>query len=162
MHEERNDVHIRFERGVSRGRAGWPHLCRDERGGDGATDHLRPRFLVQSSRMGGGRRPDAGSRQAVADQAGPGPSLRAEQRGWQPTYRMGDLSNPNLKPWVKEWMKKDNDEVLAGKIGYTARSSCAAAGVPGFLTYPVRPVYFIQTPKQVAMIYSGDAQVRRI
>ncbi|HLQ92900.1 MAG TPA: hypothetical protein VK148_22990 [Xanthobacteraceae bacterium] len=82
--------------------------------------------------------------------------------GGQPTYRMGDLSNPNLKPWVKEWMKKDNDEVLAGKIGYTARSSCAAAGVPGFLTYPVRPVYFIQTPKQVAMIYSGDAQVRRI
>ena len=82
--------------------------------------------------------------------------------GGQPTYRMGDLSNPNLKPWVKERMKKDNDEVLAGKIGYTARSSCAAAGVPGFLTYPVRPVYFIQTPKQVVMIYSGDAQVRRI
>jgi len=82
--------------------------------------------------------------------------------GGQPTYRMGDLSNPNLKPWVKERMKKDNDEVLAGKIGYTARSSCAAAGVPGFLTYPVRPVYFIQTPKQVVMVYSGDAQVRRI
>ncbi len=89
-------------------------------------------------------------------------SMLPNNVGGQPTYRMGDLSNPNLKPWVKEWMKKDNDEVLAGKIGYTARSSCAAAGVPGFLTYPVRPVYFIQTPKQVAMIYSGDAQVRRI
>jgi len=43
--------------------------------------------------------------------------------GAQPTYRIADLSNPNLKPWVKEHMKKDNDEVLAGKIGFTARSS---------------------------------------
>ena len=82
--------------------------------------------------------------------------------GRQPTYRIADLTHPNLKPWVKERMKKDNDEILAGKIGYTARSSCAAAGVPGFLTYPVRPVYFIQAPKQVVMVYSGDAQVRRV
>jgi hypothetical protein len=36
--------------------------------------------------------------------------------GKQPTYRIADLSNPNLKPWVKELMKRDNDEVLAGKI----------------------------------------------
>src|SRR6266702_6949494 len=32
--------------------------------------------------------------------------------GRQPTYRIADLSNPNLKPWAKEVMKKDNDEVL--------------------------------------------------
>jgi hypothetical protein len=79
--------------------------------------------------------------------------------GRQPTYRIADLSNPNLKPWVKERMKKDNDEVVAGKIAFTARSSCMPAGVPAFVTYPVRPVYFIQTPRQVLMIYSGDAQV---
>jgi len=59
-------------------------------------------------------------------------------------------------------MKKDNDEVVAGKIAFTARSSCMPAGVPAFVTYAVRPVYFIQTPQQVLMIYSGDAQVRRI
>src|SRR5438105_3911704 len=28
--------------------------------------------------------------------------------GAQPTYRIADLTNPNLKPWVKEVMKKDN------------------------------------------------------
>jgi hypothetical protein len=82
--------------------------------------------------------------------------------GRQPTYRLGDLSNPNLKPWVKERMKKDNDEVLAGKIAFTARSSCMPAGVPGFVTYPVRPVYFVQTPKEVLIIYAGDAQVRHV
>jgi hypothetical protein len=82
--------------------------------------------------------------------------------GKQPTYRIADLGNPNLKPWVKELMKRDNDEVLAGKIGFTPRSSCMPAGVPGFLTYPVRPVYFLQTSKQVLIIYSGDAQVRHV
>jgi hypothetical protein len=82
--------------------------------------------------------------------------------GRQPTYRMGDISNPNLKPWVKERMKKDNNEVLAGKIGFTARSSCQPGGVPGFALFGVRPVYFLQTPKEVVIIYSGDAQVRRV
>jgi len=82
--------------------------------------------------------------------------------GRQPTYRIADLTNPNLKPWVRERMKRDNDEVLAGKIAFTARSSCMPAGVPAFVTYPVRPVYFVQTPRLVLMIYSGDAQVRRI
>jgi hypothetical protein len=81
----------------------------------------------------------------------------------QPTFRIADLSNPNLKPWVKERMKKDNDEVLAGKIAFTARSSCRPAGVPGFMAYGGgEPVFFIQTPKQVWMIYSGNQEVRRI
>jgi len=81
----------------------------------------------------------------------------------QPTFRIADLSNPNLKPWVKEHMKKDNDEVLAGKIAFTPRSACQPAGVPGFMTYGgPNPLYFVQTPKEVWMIYSGDQQVRRI
>jgi hypothetical protein len=81
----------------------------------------------------------------------------------QPTYRIADLSNPNLKPWVKERMKKDNDEVLAGKIAFTARSSCMPAGVPAFMGYGgPTPLYFIQTPKEVWMIFSGDQQVRRV
>ena len=82
--------------------------------------------------------------------------------GRQPTYRMGDISNPNLKSWVKERMKKDNDEVLAGKIAYTARSSCRPGGVPGFALFGVRPVYFLQTQKEVVIIYSRDAQVRHV
>ncbi len=83
--------------------------------------------------------------------------------GRQPTYRIADVTNPNLKPWVKAHMKKDNDEVLAGKIAFTARSSCMPAGVPGFMAYGgPTPLYFIQTPKEVWMIFSGDQQVRRI
>src|SRR6266853_302560 len=81
----------------------------------------------------------------------------------QPTFRIADLSNPNLKPWVKEHMKKDNDEVLAGKIAFTARQSCMHAGVPGFMAYGgPTPLYFVQTPKVVWLIFSGDHQVRRV
>src|SRR5438874_5631375 len=83
--------------------------------------------------------------------------------GGQPTYRIADLTHPNLKPWVKERMKKDNDEVLAGKIAFTPRSSCMPAGVPGYIGYGGnQPFYFIQTPKQVWMVFSGDQQVRRV
>jgi hypothetical protein len=81
----------------------------------------------------------------------------------QPTYRISDASNPNLKPWVKERMKQDNDEILTGKIAFTPRSSCMPAGVPAFMNYGGRqPVYFIQTDKQVWIIFSGDQQVRRV
>ena len=53
--------------------------------------------------------------------------------GAQPTFRIADLTNPNLKPWVGECMKKNNDEVIAGKIAFTARPRCAmAGGCPAF------------------------------
>ena len=76
--------------------------------------------------------------------------------GRQPTYRIADLSNPNLKPWVKERMRKDNEEVLAGNIAFTPRASCMPAGVPVFMTYSrFEPINFIQTPKEVVMIFAG-------
>ena len=87
----------------------------------------------------------------------------ARRTGVQPTFRVADLTNPNVKPWAKEIMKRENDKVLAGGVAFTARSSCLPSGVPDFLMYPVaEPIYFLQTPKQVTMIFAGDAQVRRI
>jgi hypothetical protein len=82
--------------------------------------------------------------------------------GAQPTYRIADLSNPNLKQWAKDIMKKDNDKVLAGKIAFTPRQSCMPAGVPGFILYGGGSVYFLQTPKAVTMIFDGDMQVRHV
>jgi hypothetical protein len=83
--------------------------------------------------------------------------------GKQPTFRIPDLSNPNLKPWVKERMKKDTDEVLAGKVAFTAQSSCWPAGVPFFMGYGgPDPLVFLQTPKQVWILWREDNQSRRI
>jgi hypothetical protein len=87
----------------------------------------------------------------------------ARRLGVSSNYRVADLTNPNVKPWAKEVMKRENEKVLAGGIGYTPRSSCMPAGVPAFMLFgAVEPTYFLQTPKQVTMIFSGDAQVRRI
>ena len=88
-------------------------------------------------------------------------NVEANARGLTPNYRIGDLSNPNLKPWVKEAMKKDNDEVLAGKIAFTPSTSCKPAGVPAFLLQP-SVLFFVQTPKEVVMIQSYDSQVRHV
>jgi hypothetical protein len=83
--------------------------------------------------------------------------------GAQPTFRVADLTNPNIKPWAKEIMKRENDRVLSGGIPYGARQSCMPAGVPAFMAFAVvEPIHFMQTPKQVTMIFSGDAQVRHV
>jgi hypothetical protein len=82
--------------------------------------------------------------------------------GEQPTQRISDIGNPNLKQWAKDVMKKDNDEVLGGKFAFTARSSCRPAGVPGFDVLLGGALFILQTPTEVAMIFSGNAEVRHI
>jgi hypothetical protein len=77
-------------------------------------------------------------------------------------FKVGDLANPILQPWVVEQMRKSNDEVLAGKVAFTARSRCWPHGVPGFLLYPVHPIFFIQTPNEVVMSWGQDFQLRRV
>ncbi len=87
------------------------------------------------------------------------------REGRQPTDRIADLSNPNLKPWAKEVMKKDIDEVLAGKkVAFSPRSSCMPTGVPSFMAYSggAFATYFVQTPKEVWIIFSGEQEVRRV
>ena len=79
----------------------------------------------------------------------------------QNAWRIGDLSNPNLKPWVKDVMKKDNDEIDHGKIAFQARSSCLPSGVPNIFL-PGNPLIIIQTPKVVWMIKEGGVEIRRI
>jgi hypothetical protein len=78
------------------------------------------------------------------------------------TYRVADLDNPNLKPWVKAQLKKYNDRVLAGDIGSTPRWSCLPGGVPGFSIFVVEPVFVVQGPKEVLLIYSGNHEVRHV
>ena len=77
------------------------------------------------------------------------------------SWRIGDLSNPNLKPWVKDVMKKDNDEIDRGKIAFQARSSCLPSGIPNMFL-PGNPLLVVQSPKEVLMIWPSDQQVRHV
>ncbi|MGH6683350.1 MAG: hypothetical protein ACRECA_05405, partial [Pseudolabrys sp.] len=76
--------------------------------------------------------------------------------------RVADLSNPILQPWAKEELRKANDRALSGKPAYTPKERCWPIGVPGWMLYPVTPVYFLQTPNVVTMIWQEDHMVRHI
>jgi hypothetical protein len=105
--------------------------------------------------------------------SGPGPvtfdrahpyvdSSIARNSGKQPTLRIADLSNPILQPWVREELRKVNERALKAIVMFTAKERCWPIGVPGFLLYPVTPVYFLQTPKEVVMIWQEDHMARHV
>jgi hypothetical protein len=82
----------------------------------------------------------------------------------QVTVRLGNWRDPVLKPWAAAQMKASNEEVFSGKrqVPFAAQARCYPGGVPGQLLYPAEPMYFIQTPKVVYMIWQRDHMVRRI
>jgi hypothetical protein len=82
----------------------------------------------------------------------------------RPTPALGNWKDPILKPWAAAEMRRSNEELLSGKVGipFLAQSQCWPGGVPGQLLWTTEPLYFIQTPKQVWMIWQRDQWVRRI
>ena len=76
--------------------------------------------------------------------------------------RMSDAENPNLKPWAKELMRKYNQDVLDGHRAFSSQSRCWPGGTPGQLLFPAEPIFFIQTPKEVWIIWQRQQEVRRI
>ena len=81
----------------------------------------------------------------------------------QSTYRVADLTNPILQPWLIPSMKKANDEVLAGKVPFRARERCWPVGVPGYSAYSlVEPFFFYQTADKVVVINQGGPVIRHI
>src|SRR5262245_5208016 len=91
------------------------------------------------------------------------PYVGNRDRG-QVTPHIGNATDPVLKPWAAKQMQESNDEVLSGRRGlpFSPQSSCYPGGVPAQLLTPAQPFYFIQTPKQVWMVWETDHQVRRI
>jgi hypothetical protein len=77
-------------------------------------------------------------------------------------FRVADLSNPILQPWTREELRKANARAQSGKVASIPKERCWPVGVPAFLLLPATPIYFIQTPKQVAVIWMQDHQVRRV
>jgi hypothetical protein len=82
----------------------------------------------------------------------------------QTTKRISNTKDPVLKPWAAAQMQATNDEILRGvrDIPFTAQARCYPGGVPGQLLWPFEPVYFVQTPREVWMIWQRDHLVRRV
>jgi hypothetical protein len=108
--------------------------------------------------------PGSGPGPVQSDPAHPyTPNDEGRNTGVQPTYRIADLTNPILKPWAIEQMKKANDEVLAGGLPFVARERCWPAGVPAFdIMRRVAPVWVVQAPREVLLIWPSDQQVRHV
>jgi hypothetical protein len=113
-----------------------------------------------------------GENEFMPPKAGPGPvisdpahhyvsNFEARRTGQQPNFRIADLSNPILKPWVVEALRNANADAFAGKAMFTREARCWPTGVPAMLLNPVL-LYFVQTPKEVWMIQQADHRVRRI
>jgi hypothetical protein len=75
--------------------------------------------------------------------------------------RLADDRNPNLTPWAAAQIRMHNDLVKNGHRAFSAQSRCWPGGTPGQLAF-LQPVYFIQTPNEVLMIWERDHQVRRV
>jgi hypothetical protein len=86
----------------------------------------------------------------------------AREKHLQPTNRVADLSNPILQPWAREQLRKLNERALTETMLLTPKERCWPIGVPGWMLYPARPVYFLQTSKEVVLIWEEDHMVRHI
>ena len=84
-------------------------------------------------------------------------------RGGQHTVPIVDTKDPILKPWAAQAIQETNDELLNGKLAlpFVAQSRCWPGGVPGQLLF-LEPVYFIQTPADVYILWQRDNFVRRV
>ena len=82
----------------------------------------------------------------------------------QVTPHIGNTKDPVLKSWAARQMQLSNEEVLSGKRGlpFSAQQTCHPGGVPEQLLTPAEPFYFIQTPREVWMIWQTDHMVRRV
>jgi hypothetical protein len=114
------------------------------------------------------------SREFIPPAQGAGPVMQDPARpfvsndefrvtGRQPTEHVADLSNPILQPWARDVLRKRNEVVLSGKLVGTPSASCWPRGVTGFLLSPMtQPMFFVQGPKEVAMILTSFNDVRHI
>ncbi len=81
--------------------------------------------------------------------------------GKQPTWRVADLTNPNLTQWAKDGLQKSNDMIAKGFAMYNRTSRCWEPGIPVLNTSPGR-TYFLQSPKEVLIIWQRDQIVRHV
>jgi hypothetical protein len=108
----------------------------------------------------------------IAPPSGPGPvrsdpahpylSFYKFPRNPHPAYRVADLSNPVLQPWTRDALQRANQRAVSGAEVALPKERCWPVGVPAFSILPATPVYFLQTPMEVVMIWTQDHQVRHI
>lgn len=95
--------------------------------------------------------------EAAADPRRQGPS----HTGPWIVERLSNAGNPNLTPWAAAQMRMHNELVKNGRRAFSAMSRCWPGG-PAQVLFNAEPVYFVQTPQEVWILWQRDHLVRRI
>jgi hypothetical protein len=144
---------------VCAGAALWPALGAETAGAPNFSPNSSTGWLAPDDEF---IPPPSGPGPIRSDPAHPYISFYKFPRNPNPTFRVADISNPILQPWAREELRKANARAQSGKVASIPKERCWPVGVPAFLLLPATPVYFVQTPTQVAMIWMQDHQVRRV
>src|SRR5512146_3376237 len=75
--------------------------------------------------------------------------------------RLSDAGSPNLTPWAAAQMRMHNELVSNGRRAFSAMSRCWPGG-PAQLLFNAEPLYFIQTPNEVWILWQRDHLMRRV
>jgi len=75
--------------------------------------------------------------------------------------RLSNSENPNLTPWAAAQMQMHNELVKNGRRAFSAMSRCWPGG-PAQVLFNAEPIYFVQTPHQIWILWQRDHLVRRI
>jgi hypothetical protein len=84
-------------------------------------------------------------------------------RGGEFQVAIVNAKDPVLKPWAAKQMQETNDDLLSGKrkLGFVPQSRCWPGGVPNIDLF-LEPVYFLQTPKDVTIVWQRNNLVRHV
>jgi len=69
--------------------------------------------------------------------------------------RLSNAENPNLKPWAAAQMRMHNELVKNGRRAFSAMSRCWPGG-PAQVLVAAEPIYFVQTPQHVWILWQRD------
>jgi hypothetical protein len=88
--------------------------------------------------------------------------LDAQGRDTNGTPNAPNWKDTNFKPWVAAKMKEYADlAVVQGKIRVTPEASCWPGGTPGQMVFN-EPLFILQTPELVTLLYQRNHEVRHI
>jgi len=79
-----------------------------------------------------------------------------------PTPRIGDDTSPLLTPWASNIMRQTREMIVAGTAPFDPAARCWLPGVPAIISFGVAPMYFLQTPEEVIILYERGQLARHV
>jgi hypothetical protein len=89
-------------------------------------------------------------------------NAQAARTGEDANFRVADLDNPSLQPWVVDALRAQNEEALSGAPIFDGKVRCWPHGVPVFLLRPGSPLFILQSADEVQIHLEPNSEVRHV